>query len=149
MEKVGVDGKHKLADKGFASVFESHLRELNAPFMRLLIRKHYGKVLYNEIAENGCLLYQLFLKGRTIEFFLALSTASSTTLLFPIATAATTPPPPPSPPPDAEEVAGTPLATTASHWQKAQSRRKMSLPRRTPAGTDEEQDEDYKKEQQR
>ncbi|XLS56018.1 hypothetical protein HN51_005773 [Arachis hypogaea] len=118
MEKVGVDGKHKLADKGFASVFESHLRELNAPFMRLLIS-------------------------------LALSTASSTTLLFPIATAATTPPPPPSPPPDAEEVAGTPLATTASHWQKAQSRRKMSLPRRTPAGTDEEQDEDYKKEQQR
>ncbi|XLS65692.1 hypothetical protein HN51_025666, partial [Arachis hypogaea] len=32
MEKVGVDGKHKLADKGFASVFGSHLRELNAPF---------------------------------------------------------------------------------------------------------------------
>ncbi|XLS62634.1 hypothetical protein HN51_016862 [Arachis hypogaea] len=32
MEKVGVDGKHKLADKGFVSVFESHLRELNAPF---------------------------------------------------------------------------------------------------------------------
>ncbi|KAL4382174.1 hypothetical protein AHAS_Ahas04G0207100 [Arachis hypogaea] len=55
MEKVGVDGKHKLADKGFASVFESHLRELNAPFMRLLIRLA-GFLLQTKQSSYGCSL---------------------------------------------------------------------------------------------